>query len=299
MGGTSSGDKAIISPSTAQSPRKQASGVAHSGPNHATPARGARNAVVVGTAMRFARGAVGDTSWNHHAAAGSVPTVAATVTDIPDQAHRTPLGQRSGTARCSPGARRPRPRTAPNESWNPGVAALAGSSTTRMHATPDSRGTSVGRAPRARIPAASTRSSAARCALIGAPTTAANATAARPAASHAAPVGTPRGRASATMRSPARTAQATAPATIPTWKPEIASRWAVPVRRRRRVTSGETYFRSPRARARSTPACAEPAGRGRSTGAPITSTWRTFTSVRIRASGTPSTGPGAPGSSGA
>lgn len=119
--------------------------------------------------MRLAGGDRGASSWNHHAAAGRVPTVAPTVAPTPFAAHWTGQGTSGGTQRVTQGVTRTSPTTAPKESCIEGLVNAVGSTTSTAMATRPSRGKASICRPPARPMAARVRSPAARWALTGAP----------------------------------------------------------------------------------------------------------------------------------
>jgi hypothetical protein len=71
----------------------------------------------IGSAIRFAIGDSGASSWNHQAIAGSVPRVAPIVANDAWVNQVTTHGRSGGTHRASRGTTRTRPTMAPNDSW--------------------------------------------------------------------------------------------------------------------------------------------------------------------------------------
>lgn len=218
-----------------------------------------------------------------------MPIVAASVATTARPAQRAGPGRRAAT-RSSVGPQVSSPTTAPNDSWNDAPPTAAGSCTTTSIATAPSRDRIDSARPVARPTATSVTSPAARCAETGAPTARQNAQAVATATTAATGRCSPRGRHHAVRRRGTSTTPATRAATRPTWNPLIASRCAVPVRRRRAVASGATSRRSPVARARRSPP-----SRGGGGSPPILTTRVTSTCVRTRPRRASRTGSGAPG----
>ncbi|MFT4621444.1 MAG: hypothetical protein ACI8PZ_000096 [Myxococcota bacterium] len=293
-GGTARKARIASRLSTAVLPSAPAGSAREGGPQVATAAAGATTKVTTGMATRFATGARGATSWNHHAAAGSVPSIAATVVARPPHTARTGHHHRRA-GRASFARQRISPATAPNDSWNEAVPMADGSANSTARAARASVGRAGAVRPVARAVATRATSTAARWALTGAPTDHAQTPAAAAPNSHAAPCGMPTGRSTATARRSRSPAPVMAPATAPTCSPLIASRWAVPVRRSRASASGSTRLRSPRASARSSPVRSPRTGwpdRSPPTMAALCATRRVATRPRRAAT----TGSGAPGS---
>lgn len=168
-GGTASGPSTTRSASTAASPRAAAAGTHASGPQVASAASGTTTKPNHGIATRLASGESGARSWNHQAAAGSVPTVAATLLAAPRAARSTGLGRSGGIHRVRTGVTRTRPTMAPKDSCMDGEARAGGSTMTTPTPTRPSSGSTSTRRPAARPAAASASRPAARCALTGAP----------------------------------------------------------------------------------------------------------------------------------
>lgn len=120
-------------------------------------------------ATRFASGESGARSWNHQAAAGRVPAVAASVVAVPRAARSTSQGRSGGIQRVSTGVTRTSPTMAPKDSCMDGEATAGGSRIATVTATTPSSGRISTLRPLARPTAASASRPAARWALTGAP----------------------------------------------------------------------------------------------------------------------------------